>query len=132
QWTTGAEGWVAHRDLFEAELEGFSDALLAVLPPRPDDVVLDVGCGTGGLGARYLEAGARVVGVDISPVMVSAATTLVPDTEFFVADAQTDDLASRGPFTKVVSRFGVMFFDDPVAAFANIGSATAPDGSLGF
>jgi SAM-dependent methyltransferase len=132
QWTTGAAGWVEHRDLFETELEGFSDALVAAAPPRADDIVLDVGCGTGGLAARYLAGGARVVGADISPVMVDAATASVPGAEFVVADAQTEDLSSKGPFTKVVSRFGVMFFDDPVAAFSNILGAVAPSGELGF
>ena len=132
QWSTGAAGWVEHRDLFEAELEGFSDVLLEELPARPDDRVLDVGCGTGGLAARYLAGGATALGVDISPLMVDAARSSVPGADFVVADAQTEALAGRGPFTAVVSRFGIMFFEDPVAAFANIRSAMAPGGRLGF
>src|SRR3954454_16279544 len=91
QWTNGASGWVQHRDLFEAELEGFSDALLAAVPAVPGGRVLDVGCGTGGLAARYVAAGSAAVGVDISSVMVDAASSLTTGAQFLVADAQTED-----------------------------------------
>lgn len=131
-WTAGAIGWVEHRDLFDAELEGFSDALLEAVPAASGGRVLDIGCGTGNLSARYAAGGAKVLGADISPVMVEAARSLVPDATFLLADAQTDDLTSHGPFDAVVSRFGVMFFDDPVAAFTNIRRAVAPAGRLGF
>jgi len=132
QWTTGSGGWVAHRDLFEAELAGFADLLLAAVPPTPGGRVLDVGCGTGGLAARYVAAGCAALGVDISPTMIGAARTVVADADFLVGDAQTEDLAAHGGFTHVVSRFGVMFFEDPVAAFANIRRAVDPGGRLGF
>ena len=131
-WTVGAEGWVAHRDLFEAELGRFADSLMDAVELGPDDRVLDVGCGTGALLERALEQGAVGVGVDISDKMVEAATALVPAASFVVADAQTDDLNALGPFTAVVSRFGVMFFDDPVAAFTNIRSAATPTATLTF
>lgn len=131
-WHDSAGGWVAHRDLFEAELAGFAEALLAAASPGPGDRVLDVGCGTGGVLQRAVEQGAVGVGVDISPGMIAAATALVPEARFLVADAQTEDLVPLGPFHIVVSRFGVMFFDDPVAAFANIRRATDPDGRLAF
>ncbi len=131
-WTTGADGWVAHRDLFDAELAPFAAAVLDAARPGPGDRVLDIGCGTGLLVARSLAAGASAVGVDISPVMIAGAEAAVPGASFVVADAQTEDLAVLGPFTVVVSRFGVMFFDDPTAAFANIRRATGPDGRLAF
>lgn len=131
-WHESAGGWVAHRDLFEAELAGFAEALLEAAGPGPGDRVLDVGCGTGGVLQRFVAQGAVGVGVDISPGMVEAATALVPEARFLVADAQTDDLEALGPFRAVVSRFGVMFFDDPLAAFANIRRATDPDGRLAF
>jgi len=131
-WTSGATGWVAHRDLFDAELAPFGDAVLAAASPGPGDRVLDVGCGTGVLVARSLAAGAVPVGVDISPTMIDGATAAVPGGRFLLADAQTDDLVDHGPFDVVISRFGVMFFDDPTAAFANIRSATVPGARLAF
>ncbi len=131
-WKLGADGWVAHRDLFEAELGGFTDVVLDAVKPGPDDRVLDVGCGTGALVERATEHGAAGVGVDISPGMIEAAAALVPAASFVVADAQTDDLTPLGPFTAIVSRFGVMFFDDPVAAFTNIRRAASPEAALAF
>ena len=131
-WKGGAEGWVAHRDLFEAELGGFGDLLLAAVEPGPGQRILDVGCGTGALLGRAASHGAVGVGVDISATMIDAATALVPDASFVLADAQTDDLFALGPFTTVVSRFGVMFFDDPAAAFANIRVAAEPGATLAF
>ena len=131
-WKVGAEGWVAHRDLFEAELGQFADLLMDAVELGPDDRVLDVGCGTGAVLERATKKGAAGVGVDISPAMVEAATALVPAASFVVADAQTEDLNPLGPFTAVVSRFGVMFFDDPVAAFTNIRRAAAAEATLAF
>jgi SAM-dependent methyltransferase len=131
-WADSAVGWVEHRDLFEAELEGFADVLVETVPPTPGGRILDIGCGTGGVTARYVAGGSAAVGVDISAAMIDAARASVPDAEFLLGDAQTEDLAAHGPFTGVVSRFGVMFFDDPVAAFTNIRRAMAPDAQLGF
>jgi SAM-dependent methyltransferase len=132
QWNVGAVGWVEHRDLFESELAAFSDALLATVETGPGDRVLDIGCGTGGLVGRFVATGASGVGVDIATPMVEAASAAVPAATFVVADAQTDDLAALGPFTAIVSRFGVTFFEDPTAAFANIRSAAAPGAALAF
>lgn len=131
-WTTGAEGWVTHRDLFDAELAPFARAVLDAADIQAGQQVLDIGCGTGILLAAAAAAEAHGTGVDISPVMVDAARTLVPDATFVVADAQVDDLTALGPFDTVISRFGVMFFEDPIAAFANIRSATRSDGRLAF
>ena len=64
-WSTGADGWVAHKDLFDAELAPFADAVLAAVGPGPDDHVLDVGCGTGVLLAGAVARGAN--GVFIPP-----------------------------------------------------------------
>lgn len=130
--STGAEGWVAHKQIFDAELAPFADAVIDAIGPGEGDRLLDIGCGTGTLLELATARGASGVGVDISPAMVEAAATLVPSASFAVADAQTDPLDGHGPFTAMVSRFGVMFFDDPDAAFANIRAAVAPGGRLGF
>lgn len=131
-WTIGAKGWVEHRDLFDGELEPFADAVMQVAAPSPGDRVLDIGCGTGTLVARSIERGAEALGVDISPGMIEGAQGFHPQGSFLVADAQTDDLGAHGPFTTIISRFGVMFFDDTTAAFANIRRAAAPEARLVF
>lgn len=131
-WTVGAKGWVEHRDLFDQELAPFAEAVIEAAAPGTGDHVLDVGCGTGTLVGRSIERGARAIGVDISPGMVEGAQRFHPEGTFLVADAQTDDLASHGPFTTVISRFGVMFFDDTEAAFANLRRATSEGGRLAF
>lgn len=92
--------------------------------------VLDVGCGYGTTSLAITELGAQVHGVDISTPMVEAARSRVPRATFEVTDAQTEPLG--GPYDAAVSRFGVMFFDDPMAAFTNIANSTAPDGHLTF
>jgi SAM-dependent methyltransferase len=105
---------------------------METLAPGPGTRLLDIGCGTGTLLELAAERGATGLGVDISPAMIEAATERVPGVSFIVADAQTDDLAAHGPFDAVTSRFGVMFFDDPTAAFANIRTAAAPGAPLAF
>jgi SAM-dependent methyltransferase len=131
-WTNWADGWVTHREVFDFELAGFAAAVMDRLQPGPGDRVLDVGCGTGALLEAIVAAGGAAVGVDISPAMVEAARARVPDATVLLGDAQTEDLAALGPFSAVVSRFGVMFFDDPVGAFANIRSAMQPGARLAF
>jgi SAM-dependent methyltransferase len=71
-------------------------------------------------------------GIDISEDMAEAARRRVPQATITVEDAQTADLASRGPYDLVVSRFGVMFFDQPAVAFANIRRAVASSARLVF
>ena len=134
-WATGAEGWVRNERIFDAAFAPFTAAILGAADLGSARRVLDIGCGTGTLLDAAVAAGADAVGVDISPAMVEAARRRVPTATVIVADAQTDDLLAAAPgepFDRVVSRFGVMFFADPEAAFANIRSATAPGGRLAF
>jgi SAM-dependent methyltransferase len=134
-WATGAEGWVLNERIFDAVLGPFTTAILGAADLGGAQRVLDVGCGFGTLLDAAVAAGADAVGVDISPAMVDAARRRVPGATVVAADAQTDDLLAAAPgalFDRVVSRFGVMFFADPEAAFANIRSATAPGARLAF
>nr|WP_281497181.1 class I SAM-dependent methyltransferase [Ornithinimicrobium sp. F0845] len=97
--------------------------------------VLDVGCGAGTLLEEGVRAGVEMVGVDVSTAMVEAARERVPAARLVEADAQTTDLLAAAPgtpFDRVVSRFGVMFFSDPVAAFANLRRASRPGATLTF
>ncbi len=101
--------------------------------PSPGERVLDIGCGTGTTSfqiANRLGPRGSVVGADISSTMVEAANTRAANTSFTVADAQVHRFAD--PFDLVYSRFGVMFFEDPAAAFSNIHSALKPTGRMAF
>jgi SAM-dependent methyltransferase len=134
-WTTGAEGWVRNERIFDAALSPFTAAILGAADLGSAKRVLDVGCGAGTLLEAAVAAGTDAVGVDISPVMVEAARSRVPAATVVTADAQTADLLAAAPgvpFDRVVSRFGVMFFAEPEAAFINIRSATAPGARLVF
>jgi SAM-dependent methyltransferase len=134
-WATGAEGWVRNEQIFDAVFTPFTAAVLGAADLGSARRVLDVGCGTGTLLDAAVAAGAEAVGVDISPAMVEAARRRVPTATIVAADAQTADLlavAPGAPFDRVVSRFGVMFFVEPEAAFVNIRSATEPGARLAF
>ncbi|WP_170285936.1 class I SAM-dependent methyltransferase [Nocardioides rubriscoriae] len=134
-WTQLAAGWVEHQEIFDAIFAPVTTALLARAGLDEGHRVLDVGCGSGSLLAAAVDAGALAVGVDVSPGMVAAARSRVPGARVLLADAQTTDLlaaAPGDPFDRVVSRFGVMFFDDPVAAFSSIRAACAPGALLTF
>ena len=130
-WTTSSgETWVRHHRIYDRMLEGVLAALLEALAIEDGQRILDVGCGTGTLTGAVAGQGADAVGVDLSPTMIDGARQRWPHLDFFVADAQTDDL--RGPYDGIVSRFGVMFFDDPVAAFVNLRGAAVEGGPLTF
>lgn len=130
--------WVANQEVFDHLLEPFGRAALAGLGLQPGESVLDVGCGFGTTSieaAEIVGAGGRVVGVDIAPAMVERAALRaemrgLDAVSFLVADAQVHRFTR--PVDTIVSRFGVMFFDDPVAAFANLHSVVRPGGRLSF
>lgn len=136
----GGGGWVAHADRLEAMLAPVLEHLFDHAGLGHGDRVLDVGCGRGATtrhAARVVGASGSVTAVDVSPEVVAAARrSASADTasgnapiEWLVADAQRVDLTGRG-FDVVISRFGVMFFDDPVEAFATFHRATRPGGRL--
>lgn len=129
-WADGAIGWIENEKLYDAVYAPVTAAILGAAGLGPGRRVLDVGCGSGTLLEAAVAAGAEVVGADISPGMVEAARRRVPAATVLVADAQNDELP--GSFDRVISRFGVMFFADPVAAFANLRRACAPGARLAF
>jgi SAM-dependent methyltransferase len=130
QWDRSGQSWVEFQRTFDCLLEPIGTLLLDHAAIRDGERVLDVGCGYGTTSLEIIQLGASVHGVDISTPMIDAARARVPQATFDVTDAQTEPLG--GPYDAVVSRFGVMFFDDPVAAFTNIGNSTAPGGRMTF
>ncbi len=131
QWgEISGPAWVEHQHLFDRMLSSITGHLLEAITVEHGQRFLDIGCGTGTFTAALADRGARVVGADISESMLVGARDRFPDLEFVHADAQLDDLG--GPYDQIVSRFGVMFFDDPVAAFTNIGRAASDGTTLTF
>lgn len=134
----GAE-WVALQDRMDRQLGPLGDAALEAAAPQPGDAVLDVGCGCGATTLQLAAAvgnGGSVHGLDISGHMTAVAASRAAEaglgnTTFTTADAQDAALAADA-YDLIFSRFGVMFFADPVAAFSNLLSAARPGGRLAF
>ncbi|MFF1506111.1 class I SAM-dependent methyltransferase [Streptomyces sp. NPDC058326] len=136
----GYEGhhWSDHHDRWNAVNEGFNAPLLAAAAIRPEDRVLDIGCGAGQatrLAARAAHRG-TALGLDLSEPMLARARQIAAEeglshADFQQGDAQVHPLPSAS-FDVALSRFGVMFFQDPVAAFANIAAALRPGGRIAF
>lgn len=129
-WTAGAAGWIANDATFDELFAPVTASILVAVDLRPGDRVLDVGCGSGTLLAAAVAAGAEAVGVDVAEDMVQAARQRVPKARVLLGDAQT--MALGGPYDRMLSRFGVMFFADPAAAFANVRRAAVPGARLVF
>ena len=137
EFWNGAETrqWVERQADYDRQLEPFASAVLDTADVGAESNVLDIGCGCGTLTLRAAELGGRSAGVDISGPMIEQAIANarrqgVPNVQFLVSDAQTHRFAPE--FDIAISRFGVMFFDDPLAAFANIGTSLRPGGRLVF
>ncbi|MFF0018537.1 class I SAM-dependent methyltransferase [Streptomyces sp. NPDC005374] len=117
---------------YDSELARYQERLSQALGIRRGDRVLDIGCGTGltTRDAARAAAPGSALGVDVSGPMVARARELarterVRNVEFVEADAQGHDFRP-GYFSLGISRFGTMFFSDPVVAFATIGRALRP------
>lgn len=135
----GEEGehWTVHADRYDAAVRRYDsypiDAALLV----EHDRALDIGCGAGVStrdAARVATAG-RVLGIDLSARLVEEARRRsdaagITNTSFVQGDAQVYPFESEA-FDVAISRFGAMFFADPVAAFANVARALRPGGRLG-
>jgi SAM-dependent methyltransferase len=130
------DSWVAREDFQNAALAPHTERLFEVAALGSSDHVLDVGCGTGDTtraSARRVVDG-DALGIDLSRAMLArarerSAAEGVTNVSYEHADAQVAQLGDAR-FDGVISRFGVMFFVDPVAAFANLARMTAPGGRL--
>ena len=130
-----SQAWVSAPDRYDRMLGEFADLALEAARLQPGERVLDVGCGSGALSraaAEQVGGDGRVTGVDISaPLLEVGRTRSGGAVDFEHADAQVHDFPEAA-YDAVISRFGVMFFDDPVAAFANLRGTTARSGRLAF
>ncbi len=131
-WNDSAgEQWVAEQATMDAMLVKVTEALMTRAAPKSGQRVLDIGCGTGETSVIVADAGATVIGVDISgPMLALAQKRLGARGETIRADAS--EYQDQSGFDLIISRFGVMFFDDPAAAFANIHSNLKSGGRIVF
>jgi SAM-dependent methyltransferase len=132
----GGARWVARQAHTDVMLAPVADALIAHAAPQPTDRVLDIGCGC---GATTLLLGSAVphgmvTGLDVSAPMLAVAEARgggLPNVTWLLADAATHRF-DNGSFDLLFSRFGVMFFGDPIAAFRNLRRAAGRAGRLVF
>ena len=127
------ERWARLQEQIDASLAPITVAAMPFANPRPRERVLDIGCGAGTTSymlAKAVGPEGNVTGVDISEPMLAHARSRGIGVNFRKADAATH--LFHPTHDLVFSRFGVMFFDDPAAAFANIRKALKPRGRLAF
>ncbi|MEU5140979.1 class I SAM-dependent methyltransferase [Streptomyces sp. BBFR25] len=136
----GPEGvhWARNQDRWNAVNEGFDEPLLDAAGVTGEDRVLDLGCGSGQTTrcAALRAPRGHALGLDLSGPMLAEARSRaewegVANVSFAQGDAQVHAFEA-GAFDAAVSRYGVMFFADPVAAFGNVGRALRPGGRLAF
>ncbi len=134
-WNTDAgDTWVRNQQLLDDMLTDISEHTLLTADIAAGMQVLDVGCGCGATALRLSQIGARVTGIDISEPMLKLAQERARevklDIQFLLSDAETLNFEAR--YDLLFSRFGVMFFAEPVAAFSNLQRALKPGGRLHF
>ena len=130
------EHWAGNADRFDRVNDGYNAALLDAARIGPDETVLDIGCGNGQLTRQAARRAKHASGVDLSEPMLAtararAAAERVGNVDFYRGDAQVYPFET-GSVDVALSRFGVMFFADPVGAFTNVHRALRSGGRLAF
>lgn len=136
---TGGLTWASLQERLDRQIDPLGQRAIAALEPKPGERVLDIGCGCGQTSLELAEAvgpGGAVTGLDISRPMLKVAADRARaagagQARFIEADAQVHAFEPAS-VDAVFSRFGVMFFSDPTAAFANIRTALRPGGRMAF
>jgi SAM-dependent methyltransferase len=134
-----AEKWVTHQADFDQRLRPLGDALISRAAIRRGERVIDVGCGTGATTLELAELvgpEGSVLAIDLSEPMLALAGCRSAErgqdhVRFLRADAQSHRF-EEAAHDLLISRFGVMFFSDPIAAFGNLRTALRRGGRLGF
>lgn len=130
--------WAAYQQGIDRMIEPFAQATLQAAAAAPGEQVLDIGCGCGGSTLALAQAvapGGRVLGVDISRPMLDVAQRLAdahPALNMSFAEADASSAALPGAQDLLHSRFGLMFFAEPVAALRHLRGALKPGGRLAF
>jgi len=132
-----AQAWSEVCELVDLQLSPLGLRAIEVLSPTPGEAIVDVGCGAGQsvlqLAQRVGPQG-RVIGIDIAPLLLDVARRRadgLPQVSFVEADAQSVGLPNQSA-DAIFSRFGVMAFADPTAAFSNFHRILKPSGRLAF
>jgi SAM-dependent methyltransferase len=128
------DAWADNADMFDAGVARYLQPFLDAAAIEPTMHVLDVGCGNGLTTREAARRAASATGVDLSARMLDvarrrAAAEGLANVSFVQADVQVAELG-EARYDRVISRNGVMFFGDPVAAFANLARALKPDGRM--
>ena len=135
----GGDIWVERQNAMDTMLSHLGEAALNKLNLNEGENVLDIGCGCGNTTlniAKRISPDGQVTGLDISKPMLkrakeSANEMSISNASFNCVDVQTDDMGEE-VYSAAFSRFGVMFFEDPVAAFCNINKSLITGASLSF
>ena len=135
----GGDIWVERQNAMDTMLSPLGEAALNKLNLNEGENVLDIGCGCGHTTlniAKRISPDGQVTGLDISKPMLkrakeSANEMSISNASFNCVDVQTDDIGEE-VYSAAFSRFGVMFFEDPVAAFCNINKSLITGASLSF
>lgn len=129
--------WVAQMDGMDTKLAPLLEGVLARADLQSGEHVLDIGCGAGTstiAAATHVQDTGSVLGVDISATLLEVATARasgLASASFSVSDAQTHRFQPES-FDCLISRLGVMFFEDPLSAFVNMTNALRPGGRMAF
>lgn len=132
-----AQKWVLHADQLDQMLSPFAAEVLVTASIVPSENTIDIGCGSGALTLKVATAAgpkASTLGVDVSQPLIDLARQRAEQAsstaQYVVADASI--YRAETPVDIIISRFGVMFFNDPVPAFANLLANTVPGGRMVF
>jgi SAM-dependent methyltransferase len=138
-WAARATSWMSLESLHDQVIAPAGHMAMDRLDPQSGQQIVDLGCGTGRTTlelADRVAPGGRALGVDIAAALLErarehAGAAGIDNIDFQHADVQNSDLG-RARFDGAFSRFGVMFFADPPAAFANVHRCLKPGAVLSF